>query len=194
MVRIASLTMAGYAHVTAWLLVLGVFAVSASAKLRSREAFAAFVGSVRAMKLVPARRARATAVAVALAEAAVVVLLLVPPLAPAGFALAIGLLVVFVGATVIMLRRGTVAPCRCFGRSSETYGPAHLVRNGILLLVASAGLLGSPPASYDVGAVAVSAFTALCGMLLVVFLVDLVSLFGSSARHPQPSSQQRRPE
>lgn len=169
--------MIGYAHLAAWLLTAGVLAVSAVAKLRSRAAFAAFADSVGRVRLLPARLARPAAATVAAAETTAVALLVVPPLARAGLVLAAVLLAMFTLVVAAAMARGVEAPCRCFGASERPYGPAHLARNVLLLALVAFALLSSPPATYDPAGVAVSAFAALAGTLVVVFLVDFVALF-----------------
>lgn len=170
--------MIGFAHLAAWLLITLVLAVSAASKLRSRAAFSRFADSVRRVHLVPARLARPAAAVVALAEAAAVALLVAPPLATAGLALAAVLLAAFTVVVAVAIARGVQAPCRCFGGASERpYGPAHLVRNVLLMAVVAFALWSDPPSAYDAGGVAVAVFAAVAGTLVIVFLVDFVSLF-----------------
>ncbi|HJQ00790.1 MAG TPA: MauE/DoxX family redox-associated membrane protein [Jatrophihabitans sp.] len=120
-----------------------VFALAVGGKLVGRGAFAEFVGSVAALKLVRPGLARITAAATVAAEFSTVVLVLLPAAASAmaGCALGAGLTLAFAVTIVRNLRTGNRTPCRCFGRSSVPLGGRHLVRNTILLLVCLAGLI-----------------------------------------------------
>jgi hypothetical protein len=131
-----------YVDVACRLCLLTVFAVALVGKLSGRGAFAAFVRSLRGMGVLPERTVAVAARASVGGEALVVVLLAIPVRysAAAGFAVAAGLLAVFTGAIGLSLRRGNVAPCRCFGASSTPLGTRHVVRNLALVAVALAGL------------------------------------------------------
>jgi hypothetical protein len=62
--------------------------------------------------------------------------------APAvGFATAVGLLSVLSVGIAVILRRGVVVRCRCFGAGTEQLGRRHLVRNLALLGIAMSGQL-----------------------------------------------------
>ena len=125
-------------------LLVVVFAVAVVGKLRSAEAFEAFVRSVQGLASLPSRRSRAVARVVAGAEVAGVVLL-VPPtrVAIIGFALVGCMLGAFTLAMAASLRRGMRVPCRCFGASTRSTGPLQLVRNGFLMAVAAGGAVGT---------------------------------------------------
>lgn len=157
-----------------WLVAV-VFAVSAVGKLRSAAVRAAFRRSVAGMAVLPARAVGPVAVAVPIGEAVAVALLVVPPTAALGAALALALLVAFTSGIAIVLRRGTRAACLCFGTRERPYGVRHLVRNGLLAATALAGavLVGQP--TDQALALIMMAGGALAALVLVVFdeLLDL---------------------
>jgi hypothetical protein len=76
----------------------------------------------------------------------------------------------------LLLRRGEPAPCHCFGVQDAPLGPAHLVRNLVLLAFAVVGTL-SPAGTYDAGAVALAVASGALVAVLAVRLDDLVALF-----------------
>ncbi|MGW0480898.1 MauE/DoxX family redox-associated membrane protein [Nonomuraea sp. NPDC003214] len=162
-----------YALLSCQVLIGAVFAVAALTKLRDPAAFAA---SVAALRLVPTGVAPLVAGTVTVAEASVAALMFLPR---AGFALAAALLLGFC-AVIVKSRRSRVE-CRCFGAASGPLGPAHLVRNGLLLAVAALGWAAVPAVS-DVSAVpavhpdatagglAVAAFAGVAGAALLIVL------------------------
>jgi hypothetical protein len=154
--------------VAAQCLLAAVFAVSAVAKVRHGEAFRRFVAALR----LPVRRA---AVGVVSAELCAAVLLSVPVSAPAGFALALALLILFSAALARGLRLGVRTSCGCFGESAGSSGRAELVRNAALAAVAAAGLAGSvvaAPAAFSGESVAVGGL-GLAAAIVIVRLDDL---------------------
>jgi hypothetical protein len=165
-----------------------VFVLSAASKLRNRRAFDDFVGAIRQLltAVVPGRvwgraTVRGTGVAVIAAEVVIPILLAVPGLARAGFAVAAGLLVAFTVAIAAVLRRGTGTACHCFGAAASPLGPVHLVRNGILLIIAGTGLVvggvgldGAAPAGLVVAGAA-----ALVAAVVLTRLDDIVDLFSA---------------
>jgi hypothetical protein len=156
-----------------------VFVVAAVGKLRDR---AAFVASVRELRVAPAAPVAAAVVAAEL----LVVLLLVPgrPAATAaGLALAAGLLLAFTAAVVSALRRGLAAGCRCFGASTASpYGRRHVARNLALAVVAVAGAAAAPADPAVTGPVVLAAVPlAALAALVVTRLDDLVALVAAPA-------------
>ena len=156
------------------------FTYSAATKVAGRAAYADFRGWLRSAAGVPRSfAAPAAAVTVAL-EAAAAGAVLVPALAPAGFAVAVVLLAAFSAGVRSMIRRRVAVPCRCFGAGHRPPGPAHLVRNAILLAVAALGLVltaagaGPPPLGADAVLAVVAGATA---ALLLVNLDELVVLY-----------------
>src|SRR5215813_10588651 len=104
-------------------MVFGVFATSAVAKVRGREAFGTYRTGLRATGLVPERMLAAVAAGlaaaeVALAAAAVLVVAAGAPaarvLAGAVLALAAAVTALLTGGVVAAWRRGSRAPCVCF--------------------------------------------------------------------------------
>jgi uncharacterized membrane protein YphA (DoxX/SURF4 family) len=134
-----------------------VLGFAAASKLRGRRAFRDFVESLSALG-VPARAPLAHAV-VAAEISAIVLLVLVPS---AGFPLAMALVVGFTVVVARAIRSGVRVACRCFGASQTALGPAHLVRNLLLLLVAVAGTAAwlhgdGGPLAFDTAAAACGA-------------------------------------
>lgn len=158
-----------------------VFLASAASKVRGRPAFRAFVDSLRAMNLLPARVVVPVAGAVVVAEAALPLLLLapLPGATTVGFALAAALLAAFTLAIAAVLRRGTPVSCRCFGEAAAApFGRHHLARNVALTAVAGTGAyasLGDP--GLTVATAVLSVPLAVVGALVVVRLDDVVALF-----------------
>lgn len=115
-----------------------LFLASLASKLRSPGRFR---DDLLGFGLVPERWAPA-AVALLLGSEATVAGLIVAggSLAAAGFAAAIGLLVLFSAVLASALRRGLDVPCGCFGGSERRISRADLVRNGGFIACAAAGL------------------------------------------------------
>lgn len=169
----------GYVEVGCRLLIAVVFAGALAGKVTSRASFAAFVASLRDMRVVPPRRTGAAAQASVATEALITGLMLVPVrLAGAvGFLLSAGLLVVFTAAIAQSLRQGNRAPCRCFGASSTPLGLRHIVRNAALVAVSllglSVALAGGP---VDLAAGLVAGVAGLFLGVVVMRLDDILSL------------------
>ncbi len=168
-----------------WLVAV-VLAISAVGKLRVRTAFR---GSVADMAVLPARAVTPVATAVPLAEAVAVVLLVLPPTATIGCLLALVLLTAFTTGIVIVLRRGTQASCLCFGTTERPYGVRHLVRNGLLIVAAAAGVATSGPATDLLGTLIAIVAGAVAAVMLVVS-DELLDLLGTPA---QPIRRTTRP-
>lgn len=169
-------------------LLFGVFTVAVVGKLRSGRAFRDFAWSVRELRLVRPRRARAVAVVTVTVEAATVVMLALMPVA--GFVAAAASLTAFSAAIVAGLARGARVPCQCFGSSSTPLGGAHLFRNAVLLAAALTGAAGSLIGSSARTAPAGVALTVACaaGVLVVVlFLDEFVAFLGPGRDAGNPS-------
>ncbi len=156
------------------------FAYSAATKVAGRAAYADFRGWLGSAAGVPrSLAAPAAAVTIAL-EAVAAAAVLVPALAPVGFAVACVLLAAFSAGVRSMIRRRVAIPCRCFGTGHRPPGPAHLVRNAILLAVAALGLVltavgaGPPPLEADAVLASIAGATV---ALLLVNLDELVVLY-----------------
>ncbi|MBD0746628.1 MauE/DoxX family redox-associated membrane protein [Streptomyces sp. CBMA152] len=170
-----------YATVTAQCLVGIVFAVSAVAKVRKRSAFAAFEQSVSLVTSNLGQRSpralRTLALLTVAAEFCVPVLLPAPVTAPAGCLLAAALLMVFCAAIAGALRRDVEARCSCFGAAGAELGWRHVVRNGLLVVIAVIGATGpARDATRPVSGLAVALVVAAVGAGLFVRFDDLVDV------------------
>lgn len=121
------------------LVLLLVFAVAVASKVGQRTAFDSFVVALSKLAATGPRLSSWLALGIIAGEAATVTALLAVPVA--GFCLALGLLTVFAAAITrgVLAKRAT--SCACFGSSGEELGWSHLVRNGLLIGIAAAGLL-----------------------------------------------------
>lgn len=154
-----------------------VFGWAAVGKLR---AFGRVRRQVSELGLVPPALVGGTAVLLVGAELVCAITVAIPPLRVVGLVLASGLLVAFCCGITVVLRRGVRAQCACFGRSGEPLRPQHLVRNGLLLIVAVGGLViaGTVEHAAVHGAgVAIAVGVGLVGAALVVEFDDLAELF-----------------
>lgn len=164
-----------------------VFAASALGKARAPGEFRA---TVRDMRVVPGRLTRPVAVAVPVLEAVLAAAVWVPALTTWAFAVSFGLIAAFTAALVSVLRRKIDTSCSCFGASRTRVGPAHLVRNAVLLGATAAGFLaalaaggpGSVPVagSLDPTGVFVSLFGAVCVSALVLSTDLLADVFSGT--------------
>ncbi|MHA3703105.1 MauE/DoxX family redox-associated membrane protein [Jatrophihabitans sp. YIM 134969] len=171
-------------HLFGVVLLGGVLAVSSWSKLHSREVRRRFVSSVRGWRVAPDRYAGRVAAAVTGLELVTTVLLLTSVFLPvAGFRLAVSVLaaLLLLGLTaglVLLLRRGVVTGCACFGASTAPVGARHVVRNLALLAVAVLTTVTAPATTAPAVAPAVlAAGLALVGALLVIRFDDVVALF-----------------
>lgn len=168
-----------------WLLG-AVFVVSAVGKLRSGAALRAFTASVADMKVVPAAAVAPVGIAVPALEAVAAVLLFVPATAVLGCVLALVVLAAFTIGIAVVLRRGTVASCRCFGVTERPFRVRHLVRNGVLVAVALVGAavngLPGDGTAPELAAVLLAAAVGIVGAVLITMFDDLVELFAAPTR------------
>jgi hypothetical protein len=179
-----------------------VFAASATAKLRGRTAYLAFLTGLRDTKLVPGRLLSATAAALCAVESVVAAGLVAAcvltatawpgrtVLAGSALAAAAALTTALAVGIGLVIRRGTQARCACFGAGSGSpIGRVHLIRNLGLLAMQACGLaccaLGSVPSAS--GAV-LAALAGAVGALLAVRLDDILGLF-ASAGPPAPGQR-----
>ncbi|GIG63579.1 hypothetical protein Lfu02_79510 [Longispora fulva] len=132
--------------VTLRALLVGVLALAAIGKLRSRDRLRAFAASVAALGRIPPGAAGVLSPLVPCAELATAGLIAWPPTARLGCAAALAMLAGFTVVLAGTLARGSPAPCNCFGGSAEPVRAGHLARNGLLLLAAGSGLLLSDAA------------------------------------------------
>jgi hypothetical protein len=148
-----------------------VLSVSAVSKVRSRSAFTAFASSLPSFG-VPVRLARPLAAGVAAAETSTAAALAVSPCAGSRCAVvallaATALFAVFTSAVLVALRRRVRATCNCFGSGGTSIGPAHVVRNILLITAAAtAAATVTPAAGHPVGlAAAAVAGAVLAGLV-----------------------------
>ncbi|MEO3926247.1 MauE/DoxX family redox-associated membrane protein [Micromonosporaceae bacterium B7E4] len=163
-----------------------VFLASFVGKVAGREAFGAFVASVRRMRALPPGLARPVALLVVAGESAVCVLLVVPARGAdaAGLVVAAGLLTAFTTGIAISLRLGVRAACRCFGTSTTPLGLRHVARNLGLTITCAVGAgaaLTAADAAQPGGATVAIVAGLVLGGLVVVF-DDIVDLFGPTKR------------
>ena len=157
------------------LVLAGLFATAAAAKLRRREAFEGIVANYR---LLPPALVAPFARLLPWAELVTAGLLLLPATARLG-ALAAGLLLaVFAAAMAINILRGrTAIDCGCFvGFTRQRIGWSLVVRN--LLLVGACGVLLLPPAArplgtFDLFTVAAATIVLLAGYAALSALLEL---------------------
>jgi hypothetical protein len=113
-------------------------------------------------------------------EAVVVLAMVVPGAAAAGFAIAALLLIAFTAGILQAIRGRQKVSCQCFGASSVPVGPAHVVRNGFLLLLAAAGLAGalatshSPPSP---GVLITAVATGAIAAAVAIYTDEIADLF-----------------
>jgi hypothetical protein len=180
-----------------------VFAVSAAGKSTGVRRQGAFAESLRPLALIPERLLAPTALAVTGAEIVVVAGLTwaflgiatgsagTRSVAIAALVLAAALLAVLTGGIAVALNRGTTASCACFGAAERPLSRRHLVRNGVLFLiaVAGAGVAGQVPvAAVDPPAVLLAGATGAVGALVLIRFDDLVDLFTPAS----PAGRSRR--
>lgn len=163
---------------------VGVFLVSIVGKLRGRGAYREFVSATASLLAAGHRTARVLAPLTITAECTVVLALALPGAARLGFAMAAALLCCFSVALVRAIRRGSAAPCRCFGASSTPVSSHHVVRNIVLIATAAAGViidLAVDSEQLEPAGVAVVGLAVLACVLLIARLDDLVTLLRSPA-------------
>lgn len=173
----------GYLMVGARAAIAIVFALAVAGKLVGAGAFGEFVTSVRRLTSAPQPWIVPLARATVAGELATVLLVLLPvPAAGAlGCLLALLLTLAFSSTIVATLSRGAAPPCRCFGRSTTPVGRRHLVRNGLLIVIAAAGLIGA------IAGDSVSMPAALIAILAGGFLGALIAAFDDIAELVTPS-------
>lgn len=115
----------------------GTLVIAAVAKLRT---FGDFAASLVALRLAAGAGAQPLAAAVVAAELTAAALCLWPGTAVVGLGVSAALMAAF---AAVAGRRRAVVPCRCFGSGGAPLGPRHVMRNGLLLLLALAAVPGS---------------------------------------------------
>jgi hypothetical protein len=162
-----------------------VFAASLFSKIRSMDAYRAFVQATGMLASLRSHRASSTlAAGIVAAEAGA--LLLLPALPAVGLAMTAALMIAFGVAVGRSVRRGSRTTCRCFGASDAPVGRVQVVRNTVLAVVALTGLgaaFGQPATGIALivilpaGGVALATLAAAALSLLAITAEDLVSLF-----------------
>ena len=170
----------GYLELACRTATLLVFLVAAVAKSRDLEGFTISVRQLAPVLDRVAGTARALAVAVVTGEFCAVAALAVPATARWGLGLALLMEAGFAAAIAVALRRPGSGSCRCFGTRGRSWSARHLVRDGLLMAVAAAGLAAAQADSGGAAGwpgrattIAAGAF----GALLVVFFDDMVEVF-----------------
>jgi hypothetical protein len=178
-----------------------VFGIAFLGKVRNASRFENFVSSIQNLTRLPARTATFVALSVVICEGTAAALLGFPfapqPVPRVGFALATGLLVVFIAVVIRAVRSGVLAECRCFGRSGSVMSNAMILRNLLLMLVALPGVVMRPtvPATDPVS----TALAITAGLALAVFfiryydaIVRWILARPSSFAHPQARREEAR--
>ena len=170
-----------YVDVAVRTLLAVMLAVAVTGKVSSRSNWAAFVASLRDMKIIGESWTRAAAIATVFTETAITVLALVPVRAAgtAAFVVATGLLGALTIAVAVVVRGGTAVTCRCMGASDTPLGMHHVVRNTALVAISLLGLAGSlAPGGFQAPMVAIAAMAGLFVGLLITRWDDLATLVG----------------
>ncbi len=186
-----------------------VFGASAASKMRSRAAYRAYHAGLGANQLVPGYLLATAAAVLTACEtltamwlAGCTVLLAASDsralalLGESALAAAALLIATLTAGVTVAIRRGSAAPCPCFGVSSpRPVGPAHLLRNVVLLAAVVSGLALEPVATGQptVAGLAVALCTAVVTAMLIIRWDDLAEVFTPAPpRHrPQQTSRAR---
>jgi uncharacterized membrane protein YphA (DoxX/SURF4 family)/peroxiredoxin len=162
--------------IVARLALAAVFLVAAIAKLADMPGSR---GALEGFRVPPALIPSAS-VALPATEIAAALLLVLAPTAQAGAALAVALLVMFVGGIAAALRRGSAPDCHCFGQlHSKPAGRETIGRNSVLAAVGVYVLVAGPGPgvtswlSNSSAEVVALAGTSLVGVVLAYACVSL---------------------
>jgi hypothetical protein len=153
-----------------------VFAVSVVSKVRSRAAWQSLRAWLAAMPFRPLRL-KGMALALVTAETAVVALVAAVPLA--GLILGAVLALALTAGLYQVVRSGSREPCHCFGVSSEPLSSQQVIRNGVLLALATVGAVCAGTTAGHRPGPAESVLAVIAGLaaaLLVVFSGDISAL------------------
>jgi Methylamine utilisation protein MauE len=118
-----------------------IFVASFTSKMRSRTAFAAFADSLAGFGIRSTRLQAGTAGIVISAEAAAAFLVALPFTVTWGLAAGGLIITAFTAQASIARRQGLRPVCKCFGSATSAFGATHIMRNGLIIAVAIAGLL-----------------------------------------------------
>ncbi|MHB1433187.1 MAG: MauE/DoxX family redox-associated membrane protein [Streptosporangiaceae bacterium] len=180
-----------------------VFAVAVLSKVRSRAAWQAYARWLATISVQPLRRP-GIAGWLAGAEAAVALAVIVPVTATVGLVAGLVLSVVLTAGLAAAVRAGARQPCHCFGPSLDPLGWPDVARNGVLAVLAVAGVVtalatptaaGRPPGGAEP---VLAVLTGLALALLIIFYRDLVALIspggfagGGPVFRPGPGMERR---
>jgi hypothetical protein len=174
-----------------------VFVVSAAGKVAGSERQSAFARSLRALRLVPVSLVGVLAAAVSGVEVLVAFGLTAAlwgvltgawwavPAAVVVAVGAVGLLAVLTAGIVLTLNRRITAPCACFGGSDRSLSWRHVLRNGVMLLVAIAGgaiAVASSPPGVDPVAGGLAGAAGVIVAVVLIRLDEIVELFAPAGR------------
>lgn len=154
--------------------VVVVFLLSATGKLKDMEAFR---DAVSGFRVVPANWSRAVAGVSVLLELLVCLLIIVGgSLAAGGFLLSIVLLLTFTAALTWALRRKLNVSCNCFGYTQRRVSSYDIVRNLLLCLCGAVGVAAAihPYHGLRVSETILLALMGVCFAALVTSLGDVV--------------------
>jgi hypothetical protein len=167
-----------------------VFAVSVVSKVRSRAAWQSLRAWLADMPFRPLGL-KGMPRALVTAEAAVVALAAAVPLAGliAGAVLALAL----AAGLSVVVRRGSREPCHCFGASSEPLSSQHVIRNGLLLALAAAGVVCAVIAGHAPGPAEsmLAVIAGLAAALLIIFFGDIAALLTHGSDVPVTTATRR---
>lgn len=186
-----------------------VFGASAAGKIRSRAAYRAYRAGLGANHLMPGYLLAAAAAVLTVGEALTAawltgctVLLAARSghasalLAESALAAATLLTATLTVGVTVAIRRGSAAPCPCFGvRSGRPIGPAHLLRNLLLLSALVAGLTLGPvaPRPPTPAGLVLALGTAVVAAMLIIRWEDIAEVFTATPgrRRPQEAGKAR---
>jgi hypothetical protein len=163
-------------------LVAVVFVWAAAAKLRDLRGFARYV---RDLRVLPFALSGPAAFGLAVLELAAGGLAATPWTATIGLGLAVLQLLVLSTGIVVLLRRGDPAECACFGRRRSPLGVHHLIRNGIVALIAAAGLAAPAGPTPRWPGIAIAVAAGVIGAVLVASWDDIADLFTNPSAAPK---------
>src|SRR4051812_7751460 len=116
-----------------------LFLWSFTSKVRHRARFTDFTAAAK--ELAPELPTAVVVPVVLASEAAIVIAVAIPATVALGFAIALALLGAFTVGLASAIRKERRVSCQCFGASTTQVGPAHIVRNLLLVLGAVTGIL-----------------------------------------------------
>jgi len=141
-----------------------IFLVACVSKVQNAASYRSFRESLGGLGLRPGLAVRILSIGIPAAEAITTLMLIVSSASWWGLVASAALLTSFTLGIGIAASRGRKVTCRCFGESSASTTSQHILRNGLLLTTAVAGLLaGLAPAGHTGSAITV--FSAGCGVI-----------------------------